>query len=115
MRKRPRRSQHICTVTEALESRLLLAGTTEYRSFDGSGNNLENADWGAANTQLVRLTTVEYGPGAAGDFPAMAVRVDSQGNTINPRTVSNILFDQDVSQINDRGLTSFLFQWGQFL
>ncbi|MEZ6147051.1 MAG: peroxidase family protein [Planctomycetaceae bacterium] len=99
-----------------------MAGATEVRSFDGSGNNVVNDNWGAANTQLLRLTTVEYGPGPAANdqygnivFPAMAVRVDSNGDTINPRTVSNLIFNQDESVLNDRGLTSFVFQWGQFL
>jgi hypothetical protein len=99
---------------ESLEQRLLLSAAP-IRSFDGSGNNLANPEWGAADTPLLRNTTVEYGPGLAGDFPALAPRVDSAGNTINPRTVSNLVFDQDVSILNDRGLTSFLFQWGQFL
>ncbi len=100
---------------ESLETRLLLSGNVEFRSFDGSGNNVDNEDSGAANTQLLRLTTVEYGAGMEGEFPALAERVDSNGDTINPRTVSNLLFDQDASILNDRGLTSFVFQWGQFL
>ena len=45
----------------------------------------------------------------------MAPRVDPSGMTINPRTVSNLLFDQDEPLLNDRGLTSFVFQWGQFV
>ena len=100
---------------EKLEDRLLLAVDIEFRSLDGTGNNVKHEDWGAANTQLLRLTTVEYGPGDAGAFPSLATRTDSQGHTINPRMVSNLLFDQDVSKLNDRNLTSFIFQWGQFL
>ncbi len=100
---------------EQLSSRLLLAGDLEFRSFDGSGNNELNEDWGAANTALLRLTTVAYGSGMAGDFPSLAPRLDAAGNTINPRTISNALFDQDQSVLNDRGLTSFNFQWGQFI
>jgi hypothetical protein len=117
LNKRKNRKQDFGRRFEKLEDRLLLAGDMEFRSFDGSGNNLNNGDWGAANQQLVRLTTVEYGPGSAGAFPALATRVDSNGDTINPRTVSNLLFDQDAdeSKLNDRGLTSFTFQWGQFL
>lgn len=113
---------------EKLETRLLLAGDVEYRTIDGSGNNNDNADWGAANTPLQRVTTVEYGPGPDAKverdsngnitdvvYPPLAQRLDSAGHTINPRTVSNIVFRQDASILNDRGLTSFTFQWGQFL
>ncbi len=113
---------------EKLEPRQLLASDIEFRTIDGSGNNADNQDWGVANTQLLRLTTVEYGSGpdakVVGDFdgnvtevvfPALADRIDSNGQTINPRTVSNIVFQQDASIQNDRGLTSFIFQWGQFL
>ncbi|NIP84036.1 MAG: hypothetical protein GTO03_00130, partial [Planctomycetales bacterium] len=92
-----------------------MAADVEFRSFDGTDNNLEHAEWGAAETPLLRLTTAEYGPGMSGIFPSLAPRVDSQGTTINPRTVSNVLFDQDAPQLNDRGLTSFVFQWGQFV
>ena len=93
---------------EKLESRVLLAGDIEFRSFDGSGNNQDNLSWGAANSQLLRLTDVEYGPGPDPEvvrdvdgnlvdvtFPALAPRLDSDGDTINPRTVSNIVFQQE--------------------
>jgi len=118
---------------ERLESRQLLAsdllaGELEFRSLDGSGNNRAFDDWGAANTALLRLTTVEYGTGSnprvefdsdgnvsSVVFPPLAERRDSQGETINPRTVSNLIFQQDAPVLNDRGLTGFLFQWGQFL
>jgi len=112
-RRRSNRSERY--PIEALEERLLLAAAVEVQSFDGSGNNVDNPDWGAANTQLLRLTTPEYGEGFVGAFPALAPRVDSDGNTINPRTVSNLVFNQDESILNDRFLTSFVFQWGQFL
>ncbi|NIL97520.1 MAG: LEPR-XLL domain-containing protein [Planctomycetales bacterium] len=115
IRNRPRRRQGVLRGVEPLEPRLLLAGDVEFRSFDGTGNNLDHNDWGAANTPLQRLTTVEYGPGMTNGFPNLATRVDSTGQTINPRSVSNLLFDQDDSHLNDRGLTSFIFQWGQFL
>jgi peroxidase len=115
-RRSRRRSNRIAQFpVEALEERVLLAADVEFRSYDGTGNNVDNAEWGAANTDLLRLTTVEYGPGFDGAFPALAPRVDSNGDTINPRTVSNLVFDQDGSILNDRGLTSFAFQWGQFI
>lgn len=100
---------------ERLEQRLLLAADLGFRSFDGSGNNTDNDQWGAANSILLRFTTVDYGAGDAGDYPALAERVDSNGVTINPRTVSNLVFNQDASVLNDRELTSFVFQWGQFI
>ena len=115
LRRNKRKNENRGWQFEKLEDRLLLAGDIEFRSFDGSGNNVDNQDWGAANTQLLRLTTVEYGQGTEGDFPALAPRLDSAANTINPRTVSNFVFDQDESVLNDRGLSSITFQWGQFL
>ena len=35
---------------EQLELRQLLAGDVHFAPFDGSGNNVDNQDWGAANT-----------------------------------------------------------------
>ncbi len=94
--------------TEQLESRVLLSGA--YRSIDGSGNNEANPHWGQADTQLLRLTTVEYADGISepsGGF-------DGSGRP-NPRIISNLVVDQETSITNDRSLTGFVFQWGQFL
>ncbi len=88
-------------------------GHAQFRSIDGSGNNRSQPLWGSADTPLLRLTTVEYGGDGTG--AELAPRVDSRGDTINPRTVSNLVFDQSGDVPNDRGLSSFVFQWGQFL
>ena len=98
---------------ETLEPRHLLSAdldwsTIEFRSYDGSWNNSDAADWGAAETMMIRMAPAEFADGV-GDmlpFPDAAP---------NPRTISNALFAQDESIENDRRLTSFVWQWGQFL
>ncbi len=89
---------------ELLEERVLLSAT--YQSIDGTGNNLLNPTWGSAGTQLLRNTTISYGDG-----------VSSMGGADrpNPRLVSNLVLSQTEDIFNDRHLTQFLFQWGQFL
>ena len=49
-------------VCEELEQRTV---PSTFRSIDGSGNNEDNPTWGAAFTQLRRLTTVEYADGVS--------------------------------------------------
>jgi len=93
---------------ENLEPRILLA--VDFRAIDGSDNNLDNADWGAADTQLLRLTTVEYEDGVS----EPAGGIDGAGRP-NPREISNRVSDLDLSIENDRQLTGFVFQWGQFM
>ena len=76
------------------------------RTIDGSANNLQNLDWGAAHTQLKRFTTVAYSDGV--ETPAGASRP-------NPRTISNSLFAQD-SLLNDPlNLSDFVWAFGQFI
>ena len=76
------------------------------RTIDGSGNNLQNSDWGAAHTQLKRFTTVDYTDGI--ESPAGTSRP-------NPRTISNTLFAQD-SLLNDPlNLSDFVWVFGQFI
>ena len=96
----------------------------QYRTFDGTGNNLGNPDYGAAVTQLIRLSQGVF-PNAGADYPG-----DQSGSTIyqpsanpeplpstvpHPRTISNMLFDQSGDLPNSHGLTSGVWQWGQFL
>ena len=50
---------------------------------------------------------MEYGQGFDGVFPAMDPDKD-----VNPRSISNLVFDQDDELLNDRSLTSFVFNGG---
>jgi len=80
--------------------------TPESRSIDGSGNHLDQPDWGSTGTQLRRVTTVEYGDGiaaAAGD------------DRLSAREISNLVAGQTESTLNDRGLSDLVWQWGQFI
>ncbi|MFT5523984.1 MAG: peroxidase, partial [Pirellulaceae bacterium] len=92
--------------SETLEDRLLM--TFDFRSIDGTGNNESNGrnDWGATDTQLIRN-------GYPGGYP------DGYGDEIrtapNPRDVSNAIHAQTESVLNDRNLSDWVVQWGQFI
>lgn len=80
--------------------------TDRYRTIDGSQNNPNHPDWGAAETQLLRATPVGYADGISAiggiDRP-------------NPRIISNALFDQP-DLLNDPLLLSdFCWAFGQFI
>lgn len=88
------------SIDDVLESQVL-----EVASIDGTGNNVENPDWGAAETELLRLTTAEYADGLSEiveDLPSA-------------REVSNAVADQESLTDNDRYLTDFVWLWGQFV
>ncbi|QDT69730.1 peroxidase [Planctomycetes bacterium MalM25] len=85
---------------------LLESSVLEVASIDGSNNNLDNPDWGAAGTALQRLTTVEYADSLS----------DPAGDDLpSAREVSNAVADQDSLVDNDRYLTDFVWLWGQFI
>ena len=76
------------------------------RSIDGSGNNIQNVDLGAAHTQLRRFTSIGYSDGISA--PGGLTRP-------NPRIISYGLFAQD-SLINDPlNLSVFVCVFGQFM
>ena len=78
----------------------------EYRTFDGSGNNLQNTTWGATHTQLKRATSIGYSDN---------ISMPGGTNRPNPRTISNGLFAQD-SLVNDPlNLSDFVWVFGQFI
>lgn len=84
------------------------------RTIDGTGNNLLpiRTTWGAAETDVIRF-------GYAGDYP------DGYGDQIynpastparpNARDISNALFAQSSPRYNNRNLSDWIVQWGQFL
>ncbi|MCB9866462.1 MAG: peroxiredoxin [Phycisphaerales bacterium] len=78
----------------------------EDRSYDGSGNNVDHPDWGAVGAIFLRKSTNGYPDG----FASMG------GDTRpNPRVISNTIVQQTASMPNGRGLSDWVWQWGQFL
>ncbi|MDJ0649992.1 MAG: peroxidase family protein [Xenococcaceae cyanobacterium MO_188.B19] len=78
----------------------------EFRSFDGSGNNLNNLDYGMAGNPLLDKAPLEYGDGYSS--PAGEDRA-------NPRTISNTIAEQTEDTPSDRGLTNLIWAFGQFV
>ena len=80
----------------------------ENRSIDGSGNNLTPGleSLGSAGTNLRRATPFGYVDD--GTTLAGAARP-------GPREISNSVFAQSAPIQNNRGLSAFVWQWGQFL
>lgn len=79
---------------------------SEFRTIDGTGNHPENPDWGSTEEPFFRLTTPAYGDD--GTEPSGEDRPSA-------RAVSNAVAAQEESMPNHRGITDFVWQWGQFL
>ena len=84
------------------------AAAVPFRSYDGTGNDARGL--GAAGTALRRIVP------ASADY----AHDDASGLAgVNPRVISNVVFDQSTSLStslpNAAGASNFLFQWGQFL
>ena len=80
----------------------------EFRTFDGTGNNLDNPSQGAANTRVIRF-------GYDADYPDGIGDVIASSSKPNARDVSNAVNAQSSSILNDRGLSDWAVHWGQFL
>ena len=80
---------------------------TEFRSVDGTGNNLTDQELGSTDQQLLRVADADYGDGVS--TPAGEDRPSA-------REISNALAaQQETTETNDRDLSAFLYVWGQFL
>lgn len=80
----------------------------EFRTFDGTGNNLSEPTWGAAETRVIRF-------GYETDYPDAIGDVITENRKPNPRDVSNAVLAQPASILNRRGLSDWIVHWGQFL
>jgi len=71
----------------------------EVRSLDGSGNNVDNPEWGQAYTPYTREAAANYADG-----------VSSMADAPDPRAVSNRIFN-DTSQnlFSENGVTQWAF------
>ena len=90
------------TEPEPTQSVTLFSGYT----YDGTQNNLSHPAWGAVQTALISIAPLAYADG---------VSTPAGGDRPNPRVISNALAQQDVSIPDPRGLTNFIWAWGQFL
>ena len=81
---------------------------------DGSGNNLDNPNWGIAGGDLLRLAPADYGDGI--DTPALS-------GDLSAREVSNLINNQaepndaavDISTVDRNSLSDFGYAFGQFM
>lgn len=78
----------------------------EFRTVDGTQNNLVLFAMGATLTPLFRLVEADYADGVSA-----LTGTDRPG----PREISNGVCDQRRSRLNANRASSFLWQWGQFL
>lgn len=76
------------------------------RSFDGTGNNISNPDWGAAGTHFRNLVSNGYSD---------SISVPGGQTRANPRDISNTLGSQTAFTPNELGLSDFVWGWGQFI
>ncbi|MHC5002233.1 MAG: peroxidase family protein, partial [Planctomycetota bacterium] len=82
------------------------AGEPEYRTFDGSGNNVDNPLWGTPDFHLMRMADEAYP-----DNASMPARMSMPST----RLISNVVCAQQGVFPNSRGASNFLWQWGQFI
>ena len=78
----------------------------EFRRIDGWGNHLEDPELGTPDHSFPRLFENDYADGLG--EPAGPDRPSA-------RAISNAVATQSDEQVNARGATDFLWQWGQFL
>src|SRR5260370_711621 len=107
VRKTPSRRLEL----ELLEERCVM----DVRSITGFGNNLDHLTWGAAGTNLLRVSPVAYADG---------ISAPSTPNTLNPRQISNNLrnqsdpifsFKDNLGDPNAQRLSDYAYAWGQFI
>jgi peroxidase len=79
--------------------------TPEYRSIDGSGNNLANTEFNSAGSDFTRAGPAHFADG-------VSMPVDGP----NPRMISNVVVGEgNADQANAEGLSGMMYAWGQFI
>lgn len=81
----------------------------DFRTIDGSGNNLEHPGWGRANIPLMRLAPDSYQDGIS------SPRGGDPSSLPSPRAISNSVAAQGGSVTYSGGISNWVWQWGQFL
>ncbi len=77
-----------------------------FRSYDGTGNNLSNPQWGSAGQNFLRLDVPHYSD---------SISAPTHTSLFNPRDASNSIGGQSVSMPDAGNRSDYVWQWGQFL
>jgi len=129
-----RNTMKFCTSVFLLLGIVSTTQAVEFRTIDGTGNNLTNTTQGQAFTPLVRIRDVLVNPLPGFDpvplAPAYEDGIDTPRGILdlanpagvgtsrlpNPRDISNAVVSQGSrSVLNPLRATDWLWQWGQFL
>jgi peroxidase len=94
-----------CTLSILIFTSIAVFGQN-IRPLNGSQNNPMNPNYGAANTNFVWVTSVDYTDG---------ISSPSGTNRPNSRVISNTVCHQDAFMANEKGLSDFVWAWGQFI
>ena len=81
----------------------------DIRNIDGTDNNISNPSYGSAGSDLIRLSEFDYEDGFSeprGGDPSVLP---------SPRAISNAVSAQTFSIPNAKGVSDWVWQWGQFL
>lgn len=79
--------------------------SVQFRSFDGSGNNLADRSLNAAGTEVGRIGEAHFADG---------ISMPEDGP--NARMISNVVVGEGDANIpNPQGLSAFMYAWGQFI
>ena len=83
-----------------------MADPFEFRSIDGSGNNLTHDLWGSAGSLFLRKVESSYGD----DISSLG-----GGDRPSPRAISNAVMAQDSDIPSALGTSDLFWLWGQFI
>lgn len=78
----------------------------EYRTLDGSSNNLSHPEWGAVGTNQLHDGVIGFADG---------ISTPAGENRPNPRVISNQIFAQDNILPDAMELSDYAWVWGQFI
>jgi peroxidase len=104
--QRARGSITACMVAVLVCTTPIGTWASEPRTIDGTNNNLQNPDWGSAQSQLNRQVDPDYEDG---------IEQPSEYTRPSPREISNIVAAQSKLRYNHKYATDMVWQWGQFI
>ena len=84
----------------------LVIAAQDFRPIDAAGNNLSNPEWGAAEGPIADLLPTGFEDG---------ISLPARSQQMNPRRISNRLFEQLTSEVGHLGLSDFTWAFGQFI